>query len=163
MAELFLLLGGNLGDKAEIFEKAGGLITEKIGKIIKNSSIYETEPWGFESEDLFWNQVLIVETKLVPEEVLKFAKWIEDSIGRIRKEDQYVSRLIDIDLLFYDDLIIETDQLQIPHPRMIDRRFVLVPLNEVADSKTHPVFGKKVSELLNDCNDNLGVEKLINF
>ena len=163
MAKLFLLLGGNLGDKAEIFRNASELISESIGRVIKKSSVYETEPWGFESEDMFWNQVLVLDTEMLPEEVLINIKQIEDQIGRIRKEDRYVSRLIDIDLLFYDDLTLETDQLQIPHPRMQDRRFVLVPLNEVATSKIHPVFEKTIFEMLDECKDKLGVKKLENL
>ena len=160
MAKLFLLLGGNLGDKAKIFEDTRELLVERVGEIIESSSIYETEPWGFESSDLFWNQVLVIQTKLQPEEVLKNTRKIEEQIGRERKAERYVSRLIDIDLLFYDDVVLKTDELEIPHPRMSDRRFVLVPLSEITESKVHPVFGKTIAELLIECSDKLEVKKL---
>ncbi len=160
MAKLFLLLGGNLGDKAKIFGDARFLLEESVGLIIDKSAVYETEPWGFESDDLFWNQVLVIDTKLEPQAVLRNTKKIEAEIGRIRKAEQYVSRLIDIDLLFYDDLILQTEELEIPHPRMIDRRFVLVPLLEVASQKSHPVFEKSIEELLAACSDQLAVTRL---
>ncbi len=160
MAKLFLLLGGNLGNKAKIFEDTCQMLVKSIGEIIENSSVYETEPWGFESEDLFWNQVLVFETKLQPNEILKSTKNIENRIGRERKADRYISRLIDIDLLFYDDLILKTEELEIPHPRMIDRRFVLEPLAEIASIKIHPVFEKSISVLLEECPDKLEVKRL---
>lgn len=159
MAKLFLLLGGNLGNKAKIFEDTCQMLVNSIGEIIENSSVYETEPWGFESEDLFWNQVLVIETKLQPNEILKSTKEIENLIGRERKADRYISRLIDIDLLFYDDLILKTAELEIPHPRMIDRRFVLEPLAEIASTKMHPVFEKSISVLLEECPDKLEVKR----
>ncbi len=160
MAKLFLLLGGNLGNKAKIFGETRDMLGESIGEIIEKSSVYETEPWGFESKDLFWNQVLVLETKLQPDEVLKNTRKIEDQIGRVRKANRYVSRLIDIDLLFYDDLIMKTEELEIPHPRMTDRRFVLEPLTEIAAEKIHPAYNKSVSYLLAECEDDLRVSKI---
>lgn len=162
MATLFLLLGGNLGDKAKIFENVCQMLEKSIGEIVGKSSVYETEPWGFESDHLFWNQVLVIETELQPNEVLKSTKKIEDMIGRERKAHRYISRLIDIDLLFYNDLVLQSEELEIPHPRMIDRRFVLEPLAEIASSKIHPGFQKSISALLDECQDQLGVRKLIN-
>ncbi|WP_107822504.1 2-amino-4-hydroxy-6-hydroxymethyldihydropteridine diphosphokinase [Mangrovibacterium marinum] len=161
MAKLFLLLGGNLGDKEQIFSKARHRLQEELGAIIEVSSIYETEPWGFDCEDLFWNQVLVIETKLLPVEVLKFTKAIELELGRIRKAARYSSRLIDIDLLFYDDLVFHEPDLELPHPRMIDRRFVLEPLAEVAADFVHPVFKQSIIGLLEDCSDSLAVKRLI--
>lgn len=161
MAKLFLLLGGNLGDKAQIFKSARQRLEEELGAIIETSSIYETEPWGFECDDLFWNQVVVIETKLTPVEVLKFTKSIELELGRIRKAARYTSRLIDIDLLFYDDLVFHEPDLELPHPRMIDRRFVLEPLAEVAAGFVHPVFKQSIIGLLEDCSDQLTVKRLI--
>ncbi len=161
MAKLFLLLGGNLGDKAQIFSTARRRLEEELGAIIERSSVYETEPWGFDCEDLFWNQVVVIETKLTPVEVLKFTKSIELELGRIRKAARYTSRLIDIDLLFYDDLVFHEPDLELPHPRMIDRRFVLEPLAEVAADFIHPVFKQSIVGLLEECSDQLAVKRLI--
>ncbi|HKJ41515.1 MAG TPA: 2-amino-4-hydroxy-6-hydroxymethyldihydropteridine diphosphokinase, partial [Sunxiuqinia sp.] len=128
MSRLFLLLGGNLGNKKQVFANCLKLIQSRIGEIKTASSIYETEPWGFESDDLFWNQAILVETKLKPEQVLKETQQIEHELGRVRKQDQYVSRLMDVDLLLYDDVVLQTSTLELPHPRMAERRFVLAPL-----------------------------------
>jgi len=159
MAKLFLLLGGNLGDKAKIFEKARTRLEDELGKIIRHSSVYETEPWGFQSDDLFWNQVIVLETRLSPSEVLKATKAIELELGRIRKAERYSSRMIDIDLLFYDELVFHGSELELPHSRMIDRRFVLEPLAEIAPDMLHPVFRKTIIELLENCTDQLKVIK----
>jgi len=161
MAKLFLLLGGNLGNKEEIFRTARRRLGEELGAIVQTSSVYETEPWGFESEDLFWNQVLVIETGLTPEEVLVHTKAIELELGRIRKAARYSSRLIDIDLLFYDELVLHEPNLELPHPRMIDRRFVLEPLAEVAAEFIHPVFKQNIISLLEECSDELQVKRLI--
>ena len=161
MAKLFLLLGGNLGDKAQIFRTAQKRLEEELGSVLMTSSVYETEPWGFESEDLFWNQVLVIETSLMPEEVLVHTKSIELELGRVRKADRYSSRRIDIDLLFYDDLVLHRPKLELPHPRMIDRRFVLEPLAEIAAGFIHPVFKQSIISLLEECSDHLAVKRLI--
>ncbi|WP_163716373.1 2-amino-4-hydroxy-6-hydroxymethyldihydropteridine diphosphokinase [Mangrovibacterium lignilyticum] len=161
MAKLFLLLGGNLGNKEQIFSQARKRLQEELGAISQLSSVYETEPWGFESEDLFWNQVVVIETALMPKEVLVHTKAIELELGRIRKAARYSSRLIDIDLLFYDDLVLHEPNLELPHPRMIDRRFVLEPLAEVAADFLHPVFKQNIVSLLEDCGDQLQVKRLI--
>ena len=159
MAKLFLLLGGNLGDKAKIFKKARTRLEDELGKMIRHSSVYETEPWGFQSDDLFWNQVLVLETRLSPPDVLKITKTIEVELGRVRKAERYSSRMIDIDLLFYDDLVFHGSELELPHSRMIDRRFVLEPLAEIAPDMLHPVFRKTIIELLENCTDQLKVIK----
>lgn len=159
MAEVFILLGGNVGDKAKIFEETRKLIGERIGLITKLSSVYITEPWGFESE-LFWNQAIIAESTLDPLEILHQTKLIETEMGRIRKSEHYEARIIDIDLLFYDDLKLNTPNLTLPHPKMEERRFVLVPLNEIAPDKRHPISGMKVQEMLRLCPDSLKVERI---
>ncbi len=159
MNDVFILLGGNLGDKSKIFEETRKLIGERIGLITKQSSVYVTEPWGFESE-LFWNQALIVKTTLNPHEVLPQTQTIEKMMGRVKKSDLYEARVMDIDLLFYNDLIINTSMLTLPHPKMGDRKFVLIPLNEIAPDKCHPVSGLKVEEMLKLCSDQLNVEPI---
>lgn len=161
MAKLFLLLGGNLGDKAQIFKSAHERLSEELGPVVGVSAMYETEPWGFESDDMFWNQVLILETALQPEEVLAHTKAIELELGRVRKAARYASRLIDIDLLFYDNLVLHLPNLELPHPRIIDRRFVLEPLAEVAEDFVHPVFKQSIGCLLEECSDRLVVKRLL--
>lgn len=157
MQKLYLLLGGNLGDKKSIFAEARKLLNERIGPITAESAIYETEPWGFESDDLFWNQALEIATGLLPLEILAQTRKTELDLGRIRKEIQYSSRVIDIDILFLDDLILNEEQLIVPHPRIQERRFVLVPLCEIAPGLIHPVFQKSIHELLTECPDQLKV------
>jgi 2-amino-4-hydroxy-6-hydroxymethyldihydropteridine diphosphokinase len=159
MSEVFLLLGGNVGDKHKIFSETIRRIQNRIGMLIKVSSIYETEPWGFVS-DLFWNQALQLQTSLKPEELLDGILAIENEMGRRRISDQYEARPIDIDIMFYDNLIIQTDRLTIPHPLIGERKFALVPLNEVAPEKIHPVTGWTLQQMLEACQDNLGVRRV---
>ena len=158
MTTIYLLLGGNLGNKKKIFPEARNLLSERVGQIARQSSVYETEPWGFESEDIFWNQVLEIDTTLSAEEVLKLCQQTELELGRIRKKDQYSSRLIDIDILFYGDQIIRSENLIVPHPRIQERKFALVPLNEIAPRLVHPVFRKNIRQLLAECADLLKVK-----
>ncbi|MFY9152741.1 MAG: 2-amino-4-hydroxy-6-hydroxymethyldihydropteridine diphosphokinase [Prolixibacteraceae bacterium] len=160
MSKLYLLLGGNLGDKRKIFSEALLLLGHRLGTITAQSAVYETEPWGFQSADLFWNQVIEIATILSPEEVLNQTQQIEHELGRIRKSIQYDSRLIDIDLLFYDDLILNRENLILPHPRIQERKFALVPLCEIAPNLIHPVFQKSCVQILEACNDPLKVEKV---
>ena len=162
MIKLYILLGGNLGDKKKMFSDARVRLSELLGKITVQSAVYETEPWGFESDDLFWNQVLEIATDLSPEEVLRLTQQTEHDLGRIRKANQYDSRIIDIDILFYGDQIISQDKLFIPHPRIQERKFVLVPLNEIASDLVHPVFQKCIGQLLVDCTDKLKVSPIPN-
>jgi len=162
MAKLYLLLGGNLGDKETIFSEAKRLLKEKVGEITAQSDIYETEPWGFESEDMFWNQALEISTSLSPLEVLCETQQSEAELGRIRKSDRYDSRMIDIDILFFDNQIIKLENLTVPHPRILERKFVLMPLAEIAPTFIHPIFQKTIGQLLLECTDNLRVEKIKN-
>ena len=166
MAEVFILLGGNVGDKAKIFKQTRKLISESIGLITKMSSVYETESWGFDA-DLFWNQVIILDTKLIPFEILSLTQSIEIAAGRIKRSTEqisishYADRIIDIDLLFYDHLELNTPELTIPHSKIAERRFVLIPLNELEPDKYHPGLGVTIKELLRICPDQLKVNRLV--
>jgi 2-amino-4-hydroxy-6-hydroxymethyldihydropteridine diphosphokinase len=156
---LYLLLGSNLGAKKKQIIGAQGLISKMIGLITRHSSIYETEPWGFSSEDTFLNRALKISTSLSPEEVMMKINEIEKTFGRERKEGGYSSRTMDIDILFYDDLVLISNNLKIPHPRIADRKFVLVPLNEIAPRLIHHQSGKTIKELLTECKDTKEVRK----
>jgi 2-amino-4-hydroxy-6-hydroxymethyldihydropteridine diphosphokinase len=159
MSEVSILLGGNQGDKHKIFSETIKLISQRIGQIKFISSVYETEPWGFVS-DLFWNQALIAETVLPPDDILTIAFEIENKMGRKRLSENYEARPIDIDLMFYDNLRINTPRLNIPHPLMAQRRFMLVPLAEIAPEKINPVTGLTVKEMLQVCPDKLKVTRI---
>lgn len=149
MAIVYLGLGTNLGDKAANLHAAVHLISGKIGKVISLSSFYATAPWGFESENSFLNAAICVETSLSPLEVLHRTQEIERTLGRTHKSTGgiYHDRIIDIDLLLYNKGIIQTPELTIPHPLMLQRDFVMNPLVEIAPDVVHPVFGKKLSAL----------------
>ena len=136
---VYLGLGSNLGDREEHFRKAVALIGEKVGLVIRQSSLIETEPWGFESENRFLNGVILVETSLTPRQLLKATQKIERQLGRKKKSTDsslltpvsYSDRSIDIDILLYDDLTVDEPDLKIPHPLMEQRDFVMTPLNEI--------------------------------
>jgi 2-amino-4-hydroxy-6-hydroxymethyldihydropteridine diphosphokinase len=122
------------------------------------SSIYETAAWGMENQEAFLNQVLEIETNLNPDELLQSILQIEEGLGR-KRELKYGPRTIDIDILFFNDQVIDQEGLKIPHPQLQNRRFVLVPLNEIASNKIHPIFKKTISQLLAECPDPLTVNK----
>ncbi len=140
MHDVFLGLGSNLGNKEENLNKALVKLAEKIGEIIKCSSFYVSEPWGYQSENTFLNSVVHLKTKLLPEEVLSRINEIEKILGRTAKSSSgYADRIIDIDILLFDDLILEADNLKIPHPHIAERNFVLIPLVEIAPDIKNPV------------------------
>ena len=154
----FLLLGSNLGKRAQVLKNAATIINNKIGKVKTYSSIYETLAWGNEDQPAFLNQVITVETSLSPQELLITINQIEDDLGRIRHE-KWGERLIDIDILYYDDTIISSKELTVPHPEISNRKFTLIPLVEITPDFIHPVIGKTQKELLTDCSDELEVTK----
>ncbi len=165
MPKLYLLIGGNQGDRRQMIHKAADLIRERIGSVVACSRVYETEPWGRfapdESPQGFYNQALEVETTLPPHDALKEALGIEWALGRRRRPTVagdnnaqfYSSRPIDIDLILYDNLVVDTPDLTLPHPRMHLRRFVLEPLVEMAPDYIHPILNKTLTELLDECTD----------
>lgn len=143
---LFLATGSNLGDRQHNLHSALQAI-RRIAEVEKVSSIYETEPWGYTDQPAFLNQVLAATTLLSPFEVLNSIKSMEGEIGRT-PTFRYGPRVIDIDILLYDDLIMDEDRLTLPHPRMTERAFVMVPLDEIAPQYIHPVFQQTIHELL---------------
>ncbi len=160
MSKVILLLGSNLGTRDKILEKAIEAINKNVGLIEKSSSLYQTEPWGFESDEFFLNQVVSVETNLNPMEVLEEIQKIENHLGRTRSANQYSSRTIDIDILFYDHLRVDMKELQIPHPRLHQRRFTLIPLLEVVGDFFHPVLNERIDVITENCKDKSRVELL---
>ena len=129
---MYLSLGSNLGNRKKNLEDALSLISELVGHVCRVSSFIETEPWGFDSKNTFLNAACLVETSLTPEQCLDITQDIERRLGRTAKSsDCYVDRPIDIDLLSYDNLIINTPELTLPHPRMHEREFVMIPLKEI--------------------------------
>lgn len=153
MHRVFFEIGGNQGDKLNNISVAKELIDSEIGVIIEESKIFESPAWGFQSDMNFYNQVLLVETEFKVQEVLALLLSIEIRLGRVRSEKQFSSRTMDIDILFFDQEIINTDSLIVPHPRLHLRNFVLVPMNDIAPAFVHPVMNKSMSELLIECTD----------
>jgi 2-amino-4-hydroxy-6-hydroxymethyldihydropteridine diphosphokinase len=160
MSLAYLILGGNQGNRIEIISKAIDMLTNKIGPKISISALYESESWGFKSE-LFVNQIIIIETDLSPSEVLSGTQQIESQLGRIRNKAEFEARTIDIDLLYFDSLIISQENLYIPHPKISGRRFVLVPLAEIAPDFKDPATGISVFEMLDQCPDTSKVWRLV--
>jgi 2-amino-4-hydroxy-6-hydroxymethyldihydropteridine diphosphokinase len=156
---IYLLLGSNLGDRLQIMESARRMIGKNVGQISIESSIYETAPWGITDQPAFLNQVIRVETTLAPEEVLRNILDIEHELGRVRYE-RWGARVIDIDLLYYQDLILDTARLTLPHPRLQDRLFTLIPLAEIAPDFVNPLLGETSAALLEKCTDNGVVAKI---
>ena len=131
MHKVYLGLGSNQGDRLEQIQKAIQLISERVGNVVRQSSIIETKPWGFTTGNMFLNGAILVESELKPREILEITKQIERELGRVYKGGAYRDRPIDIDILLFDDLNIDLPDLQIPHPLMYERDFVMIPLNEI--------------------------------
>jgi 2-amino-4-hydroxy-6-hydroxymethyldihydropteridine diphosphokinase len=154
--QTFLLLGTNLGDRKKNLAAACDAIEDAVGKIVNRSAVYETEPWGKKDQPEFLNQAVEVETELSAEALLNRVLEIEKKLGR-KRDERWGERTMDIDILFYGDKVIHTDNLVVPHPRMAERRFVLVPLAEIGGDLMHPVLRTKVREMLEACRDQLNV------
>ena len=158
--EAYLLLGTNMGDRAQNLNVATAFIEKEVGQVFGKSSVYETAAWGKTDQPGFLNQAIGVKTSLLPLDMLKSLLAIEKKMGRVRLE-RWGQRLIDIDIIFYEDVIVLDDsELQLPHPEMHKRRFVLEPLSEIAGNFVHPIFKEKVSSILSNLSDELTVEKL---
>jgi 2-amino-4-hydroxy-6-hydroxymethyldihydropteridine diphosphokinase len=154
MNKAYLLIGGNMGDRLANLEMAKLAIHQKIGPILLSSSMYETAAWGKEDQPAFLNQALLIETNLIAHDLMMALLAIEKNMGRIRQE-HLGPRTIDLDIIFFNDQIIDSANLTIPHPQMQKRNFVLTPLKEIAPNFIHPILKKSITQLLTDCEDPL--------
>ncbi len=157
---VYLSLGSNIHPRHFFMAEAERLLQKNAGTIVSQSSLYESESWGFEAATPFLNSIVILETGLNPFKLLKVLKSIERELGRSEKGKPYQSRKIDIDIIAFNNDVVNTKELTVPHRHMADRKFVLMPLAEIAPRWKHPVFQKSSVELLNECKDNLEVIKL---
>ena len=158
MQGIYILLGTNLGDREENLAQAKHLAVREGVRLLAESAIYETAAWGIEDQPGFLNQVIKVETSLSPEALLETLLSIEAEMGRVRKV-KWGERLIDLDILYYHDEVIDSEDLSVPHPGIPDRRFTLVPLVELAADEVHPTLNKTQSQLLEICPDELEVKR----
>ncbi|MBL7856911.1 MAG: 2-amino-4-hydroxy-6-hydroxymethyldihydropteridine diphosphokinase [Cyclobacteriaceae bacterium] len=156
---IFLLLGTNLGNKAQNLHAAREKIEMTIGRVLKASSVYKTAAWGKQDQPEFYNQVISVETELSPALLLEQVLAIEHEMKR-KREEKWGPRIIDIDILFYHDIVKQQVDLILPHPGISSRRFVLEPLAEIAATLIHPVLHKSIQTLLTECPDTLLVERI---
>jgi 2-amino-4-hydroxy-6-hydroxymethyldihydropteridine diphosphokinase len=156
---VYLLLGSNLGNRHQLLDAAQKHISEHIGNITQTSGLYETAAWGKTDQPAFINQVVEVDTDISPKELLHIIQDIENQMGRIRYE-KWGERIIDIDILYYNDLAMEEENIKIPHPEIGNRKFTLAPLVEIAADYLHPILRKTNRELLAACTDPLAVTKL---
>ena len=152
----YILLGSNQGQREMYLQQARTAIAHQCGTVLNTSSVYETAAWGKTDQASFLNQVILVATRLAPEELMQTLLRIE---GRDRTLPKFGPRTIDLDILFYDQLVCHTPGLTLPHPLLQERRFVLTPLAEIAPTKIHPVYRKTVRTLLRQCTDALEVNK----
>jgi 2-amino-4-hydroxy-6-hydroxymethyldihydropteridine diphosphokinase len=159
MNNAFLSTGANLGDRKRNLQQANELLEKYCGQIIDRSSIYETAAWGKTDQPNFLNQVVAIETNLRPGQLMQEILHIEQLMGRER-EEKYGPRIIDIDILFFNNEIINQPGLIIPHPELEKRRFVLIPLAEIIPDFQHPVLHRSIAALLKDCPDELNVNKI---
>jgi 2-amino-4-hydroxy-6-hydroxymethyldihydropteridine diphosphokinase len=158
MNTAFLLIGGNLGNRAEALHRAKAAIAQTCGTITSESAVYETAAWGLNEQPHFLNQALALQTFSKPHTLLHCLLDVEKSLGRLR-EKKWGPRLIDIDILLFDDFVIHTPGLTIPHPELQNRRFALTCLVDIAPQVMHPLFKKSIRTLLEECPDPLAVQK----
>ncbi len=158
MNTAYLLIGGNLGDRAAYLQTALKRIEETCGAISHYSSIYETAAWGNTDQPSFFNQAVVLSTTLSPAALMDQLLAIELEMGRVR-EEKYGPRTIDLDILMVNDIVLDSPTLTIPHPQLHNRRFALLPLIEIAPTLLHPVLDKTMQELLLNCPDILDVQK----
>lgn len=159
MSTAYLLIGGNLGNRSANLQKAVFIIEQTCGKIVQSSAIYETSAWGLTQQPAFYNQALALSTQLSPHGLMQALLEIELQMGRTR-EIKMGPRVIDLDILLIDQLVQNTDLLQLPHPSLALRRFALLPLAEIAPNLIHPILQKSIQTLLEICPDQLDVQKL---
>jgi 2-amino-4-hydroxy-6-hydroxymethyldihydropteridine diphosphokinase len=162
MAKVYFSTGSNQGDRLTMLVQAAKLINKLIGKVILFSPVVESEPWGFEAETNFFNQVLMIETQQRPEQVLNQILEIETKLGRIRSGKGYSSRNIDIDILFYDEKQVNESNLEVPHPLLHKRKFILQPLADIAPDLIHPVLQTTIIKLLSQLNDDSKITIAVN-
>lgn len=155
----YILLGSNMGRRKSFLQKASKHIRKRVGIITRSSSIYQTAAWGKTNQPEFLNQVLEVNTESTASACLHLLLKIESEMGRVRSEKN-APRTIDLDILYFDGLILNTPSLTIPHPFILERRFVLTPLQEISPDYLHPVYQKSNTALLEQCSDPLNVKKL---
>lgn len=155
MTRCYILFGSNEGDKSALLSQACQLINTRCGLLAERSSAYYTEPWGFEAEEWFLNELLVVETELDPDTLMDTLMDIERELGRVRHPETpgYCSRTVDLDILYYGDHIVRTEKVTAPHPRLHLRRFALLPLCELVPDFLHPEFGISQQQLLEKCPD----------
>ena len=160
---LILLTGCNIEPKRELLIRAAELLHQRVGRVVAHSDIYLTEAWGFSADELFANMALELQTTLEPLEVLDLTQAIEQELGRDRTKEQeqkaasgerYCSRTMDIDLMFYDDQVIQSERLTVPHPLMQEREFALRPMAEIAPHRLHPTLGRSIEQMLEDIEKN---------
>ena len=157
---IYLSIGSNIGERMLNIVKARGLISNQLGVVQSVSSTYETGAWGYTSVNRYYNICLSLSTTLSPQNVLSEIKSIEVSMGRVRDNSGYSDRIIDIDLLFYGNEVIEIPGLKVPHPRLGERKFVLVPLLEIAPDLVHPQFQLTIREMAEQCKDNSDISSV---
>ena len=159
MATTYILLGTNLGNKTQNLQTATQMLIGKVGTLQQSSAIYETMPWGVEDQPIFYNQVLAIDTNLEVNNLLEVTQSIEVTMGR-QKYRKWGERLIDIDILYYDQVILENEHLNVPHSQIPNRRFTLIPLVEIAPDLQHPILKLTQTQLLEQCPDKLEVKKV---
>jgi 2-amino-4-hydroxy-6-hydroxymethyldihydropteridine diphosphokinase len=158
-SQVVIGLGSNMGDRFASLSRALVFLKEEAGTILAASSVWETEPWGFEADEQFLNMVVVLRTKMQPGQLMQLFRSIEGRMGRMRNQGgRYESRIIDIDILLWENRVISIPGLEVPHPKLADRRFVLEPLCEVAPDAVHPVTGLTAREMLSLCDDRSDVK-----